>query len=96
MKEQEKQSQKEANQAEKRITEDAKNLAREQQTKKIYLAKEQEREKAAKEKETERAKKRTAESIKELERENTRKEAYLAREKIIASEREARNKKNKG
>jgi hypothetical protein len=94
MKDPEIQSQKETKQAQKRMEEEAKSLAREQKVKNDYLAKEELRERATKAKEAEWAKKRTAENIKELERENSRKEAYLAREKKIALEQKDKNLKN--
>jgi hypothetical protein len=91
---QENQSQKETKRKENCIAEEAKRTDEEQVRQKIYLAREQEIEKAQKAKETKRTENRSHEEIKELAKVKARKEEYLVREKMIAEAQEARKIKD--
>ncbi len=90
MSNQENQAQKETKRKEDGIAAEAKITAEQQVKQKVYLAREQEIEKARKAKQTKRNENRAHEEIKELAKEKARKEEYLAKEKVIAEAQDAR------
>jgi hypothetical protein len=94
MRNNEEHSVKEDKRVEKLKADEAAQLVKEDARKKIYLAKEQEIEKAQKAKYARESEKRASENIKDLAREKARKETYLAQEKKIAERQESRRLKD--
>jgi hypothetical protein len=74
-------------QNESRETQQAKQLEKEQERKKAYLAREQAIERASQSKHVERAEKRVAEDALQLARDDARKKAYFAREAAMSEAR---------
>ena len=82
-------------QKEKRDVEEAQRLAKEQERKKAYVAKEQATEQASQSRQVERAEKRATEEAGQLARDEARKKAYSARETAMAEAREAKKLRDK-
>ncbi len=80
---------------EKRKSEEAGRLDKEQVRKKAYLAREEAIEKASKASKTKRTEKRAAEEIGQSTKDQARKDASLAKEQAIADAQEARKLKAK-
>jgi hypothetical protein len=95
MSDKEEYSAKETKRIENLKADEAAQLAKEDVRKKVYLAKEQEIEKAQKAKDAKQSEKRASENIQDSAREKARKETYLAQEKKIAEGQEARRLKDK-
>jgi hypothetical protein len=82
-------------QKEKRDAEDAQRLAKEQERKKAYLAREQAIEKASQSRHVERAEKRASEEAGQLVRDEARKKAYSDKETAMAEARESKKLRDK-
>ena len=95
MRDQEEQQLNVTNREERRSAEEARQLAKEQGRKKVYMAREEAIEKAAKEKGTMRAQKSANDEIEQLVKDQARKKAFLAREQAIAEAQKARKLKHK-
>ena len=95
MRDQEEQSLKEARRVEKRVAEEADQLAKDQVRKKAYLTREEAIEKALIARKTKRTEKQTAEEIGQSAKDQARREASVAKEQAIAEAQEARKLKAK-
>ncbi len=89
------QSEKEARRKERRDAEDAGRLAKEQERRKAYFAKERAAQAVSDKRQSERAEKRVAEDVERLLKEQARKKAYSAREKNLADDQEGRRLREK-